>query len=410
MAGQRIRLPGGGFTAIWTAEAASVVGDQMAKVAMALLVFQRTGSATLSGLAYGLTFLPPLVTGPLLVGLADRHPRRTVMVLCCLSQAGCVALMALPGLSLVWIVVGALAIAAVQVPFKAAQGATVLDVLGAEYNKAGRARLTLVRETGQLAGLAGGAAVVGVIGFQAAFLIDAMTFMISAACLRFGLRRRVAAFETVERGSKSGVIRPLVRWIGNDGSLHRLAVLIALIGITAVPDAIAVPFVVESGSPTWYVGPLLAADCLGLVLAAAVVERMPAARQRRLIAPLAVLSLAPLALFALRPAPAAAIGLLIVSGAGSAYLPLAIGELTERVHPGMTGAANGLVSMVLRTSQGLAAIAAGVVAAAMSAAMAVALFGVIGMTLSVICARGWARALLRQNVKLVRTRGRHNGA
>jgi MFS family permease len=44
------------------------------------LVFDRTGSAGLSALTYALTLLPDVVSGPLLGGLADRLPRRRIMV------------------------------------------------------------------------------------------------------------------------------------------------------------------------------------------------------------------------------------------------------------------------------------------------------------------------------------------
>ena len=51
-----------------------------ARVALSVLVFQRTDSAFLTGLTYALTFVPALVGGILLSGLGDRYPRREVMV------------------------------------------------------------------------------------------------------------------------------------------------------------------------------------------------------------------------------------------------------------------------------------------------------------------------------------------
>jgi hypothetical protein len=46
------------FRAMWVAELFSVAGDQLARVALAILVFKRTDSATLTGLTYALTFVP----------------------------------------------------------------------------------------------------------------------------------------------------------------------------------------------------------------------------------------------------------------------------------------------------------------------------------------------------------------
>jgi hypothetical protein len=44
-------------------------------VALAVLVFERTGSPGQTALTYALTFLPAVLAGPLLPGLADRPQR-----------------------------------------------------------------------------------------------------------------------------------------------------------------------------------------------------------------------------------------------------------------------------------------------------------------------------------------------
>ena len=68
------------FRALWLAEALSVLGDQVARVALALLVYARTSSAALTALTYALTFVPAVLGGVVLSGLADRFPRRTVII------------------------------------------------------------------------------------------------------------------------------------------------------------------------------------------------------------------------------------------------------------------------------------------------------------------------------------------
>ncbi|MFD1045420.1 MFS transporter, partial [Kibdelosporangium lantanae] len=62
------------FRALWTAQVLSIAGDQLARVALTLLVFIRTNSSGWAALTYALTFIPDLVGGPLLSGLADRFP------------------------------------------------------------------------------------------------------------------------------------------------------------------------------------------------------------------------------------------------------------------------------------------------------------------------------------------------
>ncbi|HEY0499585.1 MAG TPA: MFS transporter, partial [Kutzneria sp.] len=89
----------GEFRALWLAELVSTAGDQVARVALSLLVFDRTRSAALAALTFALTMLPALF-GPLLAGLADRYPRRNVMVTADLIRAVLMGIMAIPGVSL----------------------------------------------------------------------------------------------------------------------------------------------------------------------------------------------------------------------------------------------------------------------------------------------------------------------
>lgn len=62
------------FRTLWAAFAQSVLGDQLARVALSLLVFERTESAGWTAATYALTSLPALLSGVLLSGLADRFP------------------------------------------------------------------------------------------------------------------------------------------------------------------------------------------------------------------------------------------------------------------------------------------------------------------------------------------------
>jgi len=89
----------GEFRALWSAQVLSSTGDQFARVAIAILVYDRTHSAVLTALAYALTYLPPIAGGPLLASLADLFPRRRVTIVCDVFRVGTVGLMAVPGRS-----------------------------------------------------------------------------------------------------------------------------------------------------------------------------------------------------------------------------------------------------------------------------------------------------------------------
>src|SRR5215475_10114997 len=84
------------YRAIWLADAQSIAGDQIARVSLAILVFERTGSTGLTALVYALTYMPAIVGGTFLAGIADRFPRRDVMVCCDLIRAVLFGVVAIP--------------------------------------------------------------------------------------------------------------------------------------------------------------------------------------------------------------------------------------------------------------------------------------------------------------------------
>ena len=113
------------FRAMWIGSTASTAGDQLAAVALSLLVFERTQSAAWTALTWSLTLFPPLISGPLLGWVADRFPRRTVMVTTAWSQAVLMAAMAIPGMPLWAMIVLLVAVLAISSPYLAAQEASL---------------------------------------------------------------------------------------------------------------------------------------------------------------------------------------------------------------------------------------------------------------------------------------------
>jgi MFS family permease len=79
------------------ADALSTVGDQVARIAVALLVLERSGSAFAASATYACSYLTWLVGGPFLGAVADRFPRRRVMVVCDLLRMALIASLAVPG-------------------------------------------------------------------------------------------------------------------------------------------------------------------------------------------------------------------------------------------------------------------------------------------------------------------------
>lgn len=60
------------FGLLWLADVQSLLGDQLARVALAVLVYERTRSGFAAAAVYALTFLPALI-GSLLPGPVARQ-------------------------------------------------------------------------------------------------------------------------------------------------------------------------------------------------------------------------------------------------------------------------------------------------------------------------------------------------
>ncbi|MFD9890976.1 MFS transporter [Amycolatopsis sp. NPDC059027] len=392
----RQALAVGEFRALWAAEAFSQAGDQLARVALSLLVWERTSSAGLTGLTYGLTYLPTLLGGTLLAGLADRFPRRAVMIACDLLRAVIAAVMAIPGTPLPVLCALLVALTIAGGPFRAAQLALLPDVLEGERYVAGLAVRNITIQTAQLAGFAGGGLVVGIINPYWGLFADAVTFVASAALVWSGVRHRPAA-DTAESSAKTRLRRAFspdgARILMRDQGIRVLFALKMLAGLAVAPEGVAAPFTAELGVGSFAVGLLLASDPVGSVVGAWVFTRwVPAPRKTSSIGLLAVASLVPLVFLVLRPPLPVSLALVALSGACSAPYHMQAVALTARTVPDRVRAqVMGLMSTSLVTVQGVGIMLAGLVAQLTAPALTLGLAGAAGVLLAVPLAVAWQR-------------------
>src|SRR5215510_11455787 len=85
------------FTALYVADILSMSGSYIAKIAVAALVYERTGSVVDTAIAFAIGFAPYLFT-PWLAALADLFPRRTLLITFDLARAVAVGAIVIPGL------------------------------------------------------------------------------------------------------------------------------------------------------------------------------------------------------------------------------------------------------------------------------------------------------------------------
>ncbi|SEG97707.1 Predicted arabinose efflux permease, MFS family [Nonomuraea solani] len=394
------------FRAMWLAELTSVAGDQLARVALAVLVYQRTASAGLTGLTYALTYLPSLVGGLLLSGLADRYPRRNVMIVTDLARVALVAPMAIPGTPF-WVLCVLLALmVTLHGPFKAAQLAMLADVLTGEKYVVGLAIRHITIQSAQLAGFAGGGALVAFIGPSTALALNAATFALSAGAVWWGVSHRPAARPKDRNGAVGTTAGGGMAVIWKDPVLRTLTLLAWLCGFHVTPEALAAPYATSLGEGAVAVGLIMASDPAGSVIGALVFTRwVPSERRVRLIGVLAVLAGIPLLFGFLYLPLVASMALFALSGAfAMAYHTQLGASFAQRIPDEVRAQGLGVMSTGVITVQGLGALAAGVLADALGSGAAIALAGVAATLVAVPAAISWGRGWQDQGATIAAER------
>lgn len=377
------------FRAMWLAIAQSQFGDQLGRVALSILVFDSTGSGAATASVYALTYLPAVVGGVLLSGLADRYPRRGLLVTCDLARAALFVAMAIPAVP-IWAVAALLTVAViVGAPHKAAEPAVVADMFEGDQYSAALGLRTATGQVAQLAGFALGGALVAGVGARTALALDGATFALSAGLLFAFLLPRPSRRSTTDNAKS---LRGGISIVWNDRRLRLLLAFSWLAGFWIVPEGLAAPYAAANGGGAISVGGLLAANPVGVAIGAILLSRLvPATARGKAIGPLAIASGAPLALCWSAPSTLVSMLLWGLCGLLSSYQVLVIAEFVSLVPPGQRGQAIGIGSAGLMAVQGVGLLGGGAVATATGAAPAIALAGVTGAALSIVVTVSWGR-------------------
>jgi MFS family permease len=385
------------FRAMWLAELQSVAGDQLARVALSVLVFADTGSAALTGLTYALTFVPSLLGGLFLTSLADRFPRRD-LIMWIDGLRGClillVAIPAMPFWSLC-VLVGIVSL--LQPVFKSAQVALLPDVLGEERFSTGMAIRSITIQSAQMAGFAGGGLLIAVFNPYVVLVLDALTFFGSAILIRARLAPRPAADRAAAAAGAPGVRRTRESAWGllfADPGMRALTLMLWLMALVAVYEGMAAPYAALFGGGSVAVGLILAADPLGSVIGAFLFSKfVPEDRRPGLLGSLSIAAAAPVAVCLLRPNLVISIILFVIAGAfGTIVVMQTTTSMTLRLPDARRGQAIGVSNSGLTTATGVSPLFAGLLADRTNAATAIGWFGVAGTAAALLLALVWFRA------------------
>jgi MFS family permease len=272
------------FALLWTGMTVSLLGDGIFVVAEAWQVYDLDNdpvALSIVGTAWTLGMVAFLLTGGV---VTDRVDRRRVLIAADLVRA--VALVAMGALSLtgaieIWhLVVLSVFMGIGEAFFGPAFGAIVPEVVARELLVQANALDQLVRQAAaRLAGPAIGGFLVAAIGAGWAFVVDAGTFALSAACVTaMGVRAL-----PVERAASMRLeLREGVRYVRGEPWLWAtlLAASLSLLFFLG-PIEVLLPFVVrnELGSGAGGYGAVLAATGVGAVAVSLVLSQVGVPRR-----------------------------------------------------------------------------------------------------------------------------------
>jgi len=273
------------FLTIWLGRVVARVGSGLTGFALAVWVYQRTGSVTQLALVSFFMTLPAVLMSPLAGTLVDRWDRRRAMIL---SDAGAglstlaIALLVWGGQAEIWLIYLALAVAAVFQSFQwpAFSAATSLLVRNQDLGRAnGLTQLGLA--IAQILAPVLGAALLLAIELRGVILVNFLTFLVAILTLSLvRIPRPAVRSEGAPRGSLLGEAAYGWTYLRQRPGLLGLLALFAATNFTMGMLTVLVTPLVLSFAPPSVLGPVLGVAGGGMLAGGLLMSVWGGPRQR----------------------------------------------------------------------------------------------------------------------------------
>lgn len=367
------------FTLQWQGQTVSRLGSQIFMAGLLFWIKHATGSAALMGGLSMISSLPGVLLLPVGGALADRYPRRSIIIIGDLIRG--LSLLALTGLMILRptaipaILVGLFVVSVINgvvaAFFAPALAATIPDLVPAS-------RVTAANSLGQLSlqgtlfiGQAIGGVLYRLVGATTLFLINSFSFLYSS-----GSEVLVKIPQTVpERKGNwrqqfhefGQTIAEGFRYVWRKPGLREMLLLSAVLSFFTAPILVLMPFYVEDtlgARPDWY-GFLLSGFAVGTLVGYALAGVLRVPPGRRAVAMIAISVLVPLGFVGLGVARSTGVALLlaVIGGAATGYVTVNITALIQVTTPSeIRGRVVGLLAALSTALTPIGSGLAGVVA------------------------------------------------
>jgi putative nucleotidyltransferase with HDIG domain len=284
------------FRLLWIGQAISYFGDMMNTTGLAIMLYLVTHSPSMVAVGLIAKAAPTVLFGLVAGALVDRFDRQRVMILSDIARA--VLTVTIPFLALTWlpgVFIVVFLVATASTLFMPAKQAILPSLVPADFLVKANSLMSSSEKTAELLGFSIAGVIAAVASWQPLFIIDAATFIISAASLlgvmdrgrlqartvhlfedivegsRFILTNRTLrstmalAFAAVTFGSLTFPILVVMSYNALKGGALGYGILEAAIGAGAIVGALAAP----AAMMRWRAGVLILMGVIGTGVAGA---------------------------------------------------------------------------------------------------------------------------------------------
>ena len=279
------------FALLWSGQALSRLGDSVYRIALAWWVLERTGSASVMGTVFILSYTPMLVFALIGGVTVDRFSRVQVMFVADLLRFFvliAVSLLSFGQLLELWhVYVASIVLGAIEAFFQPAYTAVVPDVVPHEAWVSANSLTSLSKQLAKIVGPALSGSIVKWGSTPTAFAVNAGSFLVSAACLVPILGISGPATRSGEASSVIHDLQEGIRAVTRSPWLWITIAIVSLCNITqGGPYIVGLPFLVrdhlhaDAGS----LGLTYSMFAIGSLVATLAISHVANLRRRGLIA------------------------------------------------------------------------------------------------------------------------------
>jgi predicted MFS family arabinose efflux permease len=260
------------FRLLWGALSLSDFGDAIGRVALVIIVFDETNSGLAAALVPALSVVPFLGPGQYLTAHLERFSRRSVLVGADVIRAACFGLMALP-LSTAGRLALLLVASLAEPPFLATRRAITPRTLPEDEYAAGVRINSASTEIALLAGAVAGGLLTHAIGAEWVMVVNALTFVLSAALLASMSVGRLPVGDVA--ATAHARLRAGMEALRGDPILRISSIAFPIMSAAALGvEAVVAPYVDRAlHYDAGWVGYLTAVVCAGVLVGAALAGR-----------------------------------------------------------------------------------------------------------------------------------------